>query len=212
INQYIFQRHIPMTTGPSGNVESPSLDAELADSETEADKTVTPVNKVKDASNRELTEINAGVQDEGQAGSDAGKQDEGQAGSNPGNAVELQPQSSHVVHAGPNLEPMDLAENLKLPTEEQVILEEPASSTGTLSYLQNLKKELSFTDQFFMEKTQEKEPEKTNAESEVQSMVTVLINQDTPSVPLMTTLVLDLTTSQSDSLTVNAPLLTSTET
>nr|GEW67861.1 copia protein [Tanacetum cinerariifolium] len=158
-------RHIPMTTGPSGNVESPSLDAELADSETEADKTVTPVNKVKDASNRELIEINAGVQDEGQAGSNA----------------ELQPQSSHVVHAGPNLEPMDLAqmdeeftttaypnvqENLKLPTEEQVILEEPASSTGTLSYLQNLKKELSFTDQFFMEKTQEEEPEKTNAESE----------------------------------------------
>nr|GFC96174.1 hypothetical protein [Tanacetum cinerariifolium] len=55
----------PMTTGPSGNAEWPSLDAELADSETESDKTVTPVNKEKDASNIELTEINARFQDEG---------------------------------------------------------------------------------------------------------------------------------------------------
>ncbi|GKB75340.1 retrovirus-related pol polyprotein from transposon TNT 1-94 [Tanacetum coccineum] len=206
--------------------------------ETESDEIVTPVNKEKDASNRELTEINAGVQDEGQAGSNPGKQDEGQAGSNPGNAAEFQPQPSHVVHAGPNLEPMDLAvsdastqqnpeqmdeeftttaypnvqENLKLPTEDQVILEEPASSTGTLSSLQNLEKELSFTDQFFVEKPQEEEPEKTNAESEVQSMVTVPIHQDTSLVPPMTTPVIDLTTSQSDSPTVHAPLPTSTTT
>ncbi|GJZ24177.1 hypothetical protein Tco_0561636, partial [Tanacetum coccineum] len=84
-------------------------------------------------------------------------------------------------------------ENLKLLTEDQVILEEPASSTGTLS-------EFSFTDQFFMEKPQEEEPEKTNAESEVQSMVMVPIHQDTSSVPPMTTPVNDLTTSQPDSL------------
>ncbi|GJQ99057.1 hypothetical protein Tco_0522042 [Tanacetum coccineum] len=152
-----------MTTKPSRNAESLSLDAKLAlaDSETESDEVVTPVNKEKDASNRELTEINTGVQDEGQAGSNPGKQDEGQTRSNPGNAAEFQPQPSHVVHAGPNLEPLDLAvsdastqqnpeqmdeeftttaypnvqENLKLPTEDQVILEEPASSTGTLSSL-----------------------------------------------------------------------------
>nr|GFC72132.1 hypothetical protein [Tanacetum cinerariifolium] len=130
------------------------------------------------------------------------KQDKGQAGSNPSNAAEFQPQPSHVVHAGPNFEPMDLEttdastqqnpeqmdeeftttaypnvqENLKLPTEDQVILEEPASSTGTLSSLQNLYKELSFNDQFFVEKPQEEEPEKTNAESEVQSMVTISIH------------------------------------
>nr|GEX35931.1 retrovirus-related Pol polyprotein from transposon TNT 1-94 [Tanacetum cinerariifolium] len=153
VNQYIFQMRSPMTTGPSGNVESPSLDAELADSETEFDKTVTPINKEKDASNRELNEINAGV-----------------------------------------------------------ILEEPASSTGTLSSLQNLEKELIFTDQLFVEKPQEEELEKTNAESEVQSMVTVPIYQDTSLVPLMTTPVLDLPTSQSDSPTINAPRLTSTAT
>ncbi|GKA77203.1 retrovirus-related pol polyprotein from transposon TNT 1-94 [Tanacetum coccineum] len=57
-----------------------------------------------------------------------------------------------------------------------VILKEPASSTGTLSSLQNLDKDLSFTDQFFVEKPQEEEPGKTNAEAEVQSMVSVPIH------------------------------------
>nr|GEU35597.1 hypothetical protein [Tanacetum cinerariifolium] len=124
----------------------------MTNSETESDEVVTPVNKEKDASYRELTEINTRVQDEGQVGSNLGKQDEGQARSNPGNAVEFQPQPSHVVHVGPNLEPMDLEKNLKLPTEDQ-----------------------------------EEELEKTNAELEVQSMVTVPIQQDTSSVPPMTT-------------------------
>ncbi|GKB86466.1 hypothetical protein Tco_0958738, partial [Tanacetum coccineum] len=92
-DQYIFQRCTPTTTEPSGNAESPSLDAELAlaDSETESDKEVTHVNKKKDASNKELTKINARVQDEGEARSDPGKQDKGQAGSNPGNAAVFQP-------------------------------------------------------------------------------------------------------------------------
>ncbi|GJX20268.1 retrovirus-related pol polyprotein from transposon TNT 1-94 [Tanacetum coccineum] len=146
-----------------------------------------------------------------------------EAGSNPGDAVESQLQPSHVVHDGPNLEHMELEitdastqqkpeqmdeeftttaylnvqENLKLLTEDQVILEEPASSTRTLSSLQNLDKDLSFTDQFFVEKPQEEEPGKTNAEAEVQSMVSVPIHQDTSSVPPMTTPVIDLTKSQS---------------
>ncbi|GKC89500.1 hypothetical protein Tco_1150149, partial [Tanacetum coccineum] len=205
-HQYILQMHTLETTEPTGPSSQPD------------DEGIT--------------------MNEGRAGSNPGKQDEGQAGSNPGNAAEFQPQPSHVVHAGPNLEPMDLEvtdastqpnseqmdeeftttaypsiqENLKLPTRDQVILEEPASSTGTLSSLQNLDKELNFTDQFFMEKPQEDEPEKTNAKSEVQSMVTVPIHQDTSSVPPMTTPVIDLTTLQSDSPTVHAPLLTSTTT
>ncbi|GJY00872.1 hypothetical protein Tco_0359024 [Tanacetum coccineum] len=94
-----------------------------------------------------------------------------------------------------------------MPTEDQVILEEPASSTGTLSFLQNLEKDLSFTDRFFVEKPHEEESGKTNAEIEVQSMVLVPIHQDTSSVPPMTTPVIDLTTMQSDS-----PLPTSTAT
>ncbi|GJZ85605.1 hypothetical protein Tco_0650944 [Tanacetum coccineum] len=59
---------------------------------------------------------------------------------------------------------------------------------------------------------QEDEPDKSNTEAEVQSMVTVPIHQDTSSVPLMTTPVIDLTMSQPVSTTVQAPLPTSTVT
>ncbi|GKF90300.1 hypothetical protein Tco_0264263, partial [Tanacetum coccineum] len=103
-------------------------------------------------------------------------------------------------------------ENLKPPTEDEVRLEEPASSAGTLSSLQHLDKELSCADQFLVEKSQEDDPEKTNTESEVQSMVIVPIHQDTSSVPLMTTPVIDLTVSQIVPTAVQAPLPTLTAT
>ncbi|GKE24779.1 hypothetical protein Tco_1436291, partial [Tanacetum coccineum] len=104
----------------------------------------------------------------------------------------------------------NVQENLKLPTEGEVRLEEPATSAGTLSSLQNLDKELSFTNQFLAEKSQEDEPKKTNIEAEVQSMVIVSIHQDTSSVPLMTTLAIDLTVSQPVPTAVQAPLPTLT--
>ncbi|GJU52090.1 retrovirus-related pol polyprotein from transposon TNT 1-94 [Tanacetum coccineum] len=131
------KRRTPTTTEPSGHAESSLLYVELGltDSETESDEEVSP-------------EINAGTQDEGQAGPNPSEQDEGQAGPNPGDA---------------------------------------ADSAGTLSSLQNLDKELSFTNQFLVEKSQEVKPDKSNTEAEVQSMVTVPIHQDTSSVPLMTT-------------------------
>ncbi|GJS06190.1 hypothetical protein Tco_0362986 [Tanacetum coccineum] len=128
-------------TEPLGHDESSSLYAKLGltDSETESDE--------------EVPGIDARDQDEGQAAPNPGIQDEGQAGSNPGEAAVSQPQPSHVVHAGPNLEHMDVEENLKLPTEDQVRLEEPTNSAGTLSSLQNLDKEFSFTNQFLEEKS-----------------------------------------------------------
>ncbi|GJV83661.1 retrovirus-related pol polyprotein from transposon TNT 1-94 [Tanacetum coccineum] len=97
---------------------------------------------------------NPGIQDECQAGPNPGEHDEGQAGPNPSSAIESQLQTSHV-------------ENLKLRSEEQVILEEPVSSSGTLSSLHHLDKDLSFTDQYFEDKSQEEEPRKTNAKAEV---------------------------------------------
>nr|GFA19353.1 hypothetical protein [Tanacetum cinerariifolium] len=132
VDQFIFHRCTPMLTTTSGQDKSPSLDVKLAlaNSETE--------------SNNVASKINTGDQDEGQDGPnpsnhDEGQarpkpsvQDEGQVGSNPGDAEESQPKSIHVVHAGPNLEHMDLKENLKLPSEDPVIPEEPASSTRTL--------------------------------------------------------------------------------
>ncbi|GJU19161.1 hypothetical protein Tco_1152503, partial [Tanacetum coccineum] len=101
-------------------------------------------------------------------------------------------------------------EDLKLPTEGEVRLEEPASSNGTLSSLQNVDNDLSFTNQFRAEKSQLDEPKKTNNEMEVQSMVTVPIHQDTSSVPLMTMLVINLTVSQLASTTIQASIPTST--
>ncbi|GJQ97685.1 hypothetical protein Tco_0008824 [Tanacetum coccineum] len=103
-------------------------------------------------------------------------------------------------------------ENLKIQTECEVRLKEPASSVETLSSMQNLDKELSFTNQFIAEKSQEDEPEKTNTEVEVQSMVTVPIHQDTLSVPLMTSPIIDITVSQPASTTVHAsqPISTAT--
>nr|GEY70245.1 hypothetical protein [Tanacetum cinerariifolium] len=69
----------------------------------------------------------------------------------------------------------NVQENLKLPSEDPMIPEEPASSTETLSSLQNLEKEPSFTDQFFVEKQQEEEPGKTNAEVEVSKAVDEIV-------------------------------------
>ncbi|GJZ18229.1 hypothetical protein Tco_0554352 [Tanacetum coccineum] len=186
-------------------------------------------------SDEEVPGIDVGDQDKGQAGPNPGIQDEDQAGSNPGDVAVSQPQSSHVVHAGPNHEHMDfevtdasiqqnpeqmdeefttmaypnVQENLKLPNEDQVRLEEPTSFAEILSSLLNLDKQISFADQFLVEKSQEDEPKKTNTESKVQSMVTVPIHQDTSSVPLMTNPVIDITVSQPVSTKVQAPLPTS---
>ncbi|GJS86254.1 hypothetical protein Tco_0752795 [Tanacetum coccineum] len=116
----------------------------------------------------------------------------------------------------PNTEQMDdeftattypkVQENLKLTTEGEVRLKEPASYARTLSSMKNLDKDLSFTNKFLIEKSQEDEPEKTNTEAEVQSMVTVPIHQDTLSVPLMTTLVINIIDPQFDSTTVPASM------
>nr|GEX00748.1 hypothetical protein [Tanacetum cinerariifolium] len=164
--QLLPERRTPMLAEASGPTESPSLDAELAltDSETESD-------------------------DKGEAGPNPSIQDEGEARSNPGDAAGSQPQLSHVVHAGPNLEPMDLEATDASPLQNPEQLDEEFTTTATQI----------FTDQFFVEKQHEEEPGKTNAEAEVQSMVSVPIHQETSPVPPMTTSVIDLMTSQSGS-------------
>nr|GEW26067.1 hypothetical protein [Tanacetum cinerariifolium] len=182
--QPLPERRTPVPTEPSCHVESPSIYVELGltDSDMEFDEEVSPVVKI-------------GAQDEGQAGLNPSVQIEGQAGSNPGDDAEPQPQSSPVVHAGPNLEHMDLEatdENLKLTVEEHVILEEPASYTQTLSSLQHLDKDFSFGDQFFNDKPSEAENKKTIAETEAELMVSITIHQDTSAIPPMTSPVIDL--------------------
>nr|GEV25494.1 putative ribonuclease H-like domain-containing protein [Tanacetum cinerariifolium] len=178
VDQFIFQRRTPMPTEAFGPAESPSLNAELAltDSEIEFDDVVPKINT--EDQDEGQTGPNPGIQDEGHAEPNPGVQDEGQAGSN---------HDLEATDASPlqNPEQMDeeftitaylnVQENLKLPFEDQLILEEPASSTGTLSSLQNLEKELSFTYQFFIKKQQEEELGKTNAEAEVSKAVDEIV-------------------------------------
>ncbi|GJV63672.1 hypothetical protein Tco_1474500 [Tanacetum coccineum] len=224
--QYIFQRHTPVPSEPAGHEESSSLYAELGlyGSDTESDEEMPSV-------------VRSGAQDEGQAGPDPGKLDEGQAGPNPDDVAESQPLPTPSVLAGPNLKHSDVEitnassqpqpehmdegftamaypnvqENLKLTTNEQVIPEEPTSSTGTLSSLQQLGKDFSFGDQFFNDKQSDAKNEKTTAKTEVESMVSVSIQQDTSVIPPMTSPVIG-PVPRPDSPNVYWPLPTTTTT
>nr|GEX85435.1 hypothetical protein [Tanacetum cinerariifolium] len=154
---------------------------------------------------------------EGQAGSNPDETSKGQAGSDPGD-IEAKVQSilSPVVHVGSDREHTDLdvadvspqpsteqldegftatvysnvQENLKLAVKELVLLEEPASSSGTLSSLQHLSRDFSFGDQFFSDKHSDADK---NEETEVESMVNVTIQQALSSISLMTLPIIDLT-------------------
>nr|GEX75747.1 hypothetical protein [Tanacetum cinerariifolium] len=207
-DQYIFQRRTSTPTRSSRHDESLYAELGLSYSEEESEKVV-PV-------------VDVGGQGEGQAGPDPGAQAEGQTGldANPGNAgADEQPMSSPVVHAGSNREHMDLdvsdvspqpsteqmdegftataypkvQDNLKLTVEEPMLLEEPASSSGTLSSLQHLSKDINFGDLFFSDKPSKGDNDKVNAETEVESMVSVMIQQDMSSIPPMKSPIIDLT-------------------
>ncbi|GJW55476.1 retrovirus-related pol polyprotein from transposon TNT 1-94 [Tanacetum coccineum] len=84
-------------------------------------------------------------------------------------------------------------------------------STGTLSSLQHLAKDFSFGDQFLNDKPSEADNEKTTADTEAESMVSVTIQQDTSIIPPMTSPVIDLVT-RPDSPNVHWPLPTTTTT
>nr|GEU80663.1 reverse transcriptase domain-containing protein [Tanacetum cinerariifolium] len=174
---------------------------------------------------------------EGQARSNPNETSEGQARPDPGDAeAKVQSVTSPVVYVESDREHMDLdvadvspkpsteqldegftvmaypkvQENLKLAIEEPVLLEEPASSSGTLSSLQNLKpvlleepasssgtlsslqnlsRDFSFRDQFFSDKPLEADK---NAETKVESIVNVPIQQALSSISLQTSLIIDL--------------------
>ncbi|GJW60830.1 hypothetical protein Tco_0110165 [Tanacetum coccineum] len=111
-----------------------------------------------------------------------------------------QPLSTPGVHAGPNLEHTDA---------------EATDTTRTLSSLQHLAKDFSFGDQFFNDKPSEADNEKTTADTEAESMMSVTIHQDTSAIPYMTSPVIDLVSSpvinlvsRPDSPNVHRPLPT----
>nr|GEV30554.1 hypothetical protein [Tanacetum cinerariifolium] len=202
-DQYIFRRRVSEPTGSFRHDESPYALLGQSDNEEESEKVVLGAEK--------------GGQDEGQAGSNLDETSKGQAGPDPGDAeAKVQSILSPVVHAGSDREHMDLdvadvspqpsteqldegftatvylnvQENLKLIVEEPVLLEEPASSSGTLSSLQHLSRDFSFGDQFFSDKPSDVDK---NAETKVESMVNVTIQQALSSISLMTSPIIDLT-------------------
>ncbi|GKD15943.1 hypothetical protein Tco_1205101 [Tanacetum coccineum] len=84
-------------------------------------------------------------------------------------------------------------ESLKLTTKEHVHIENPPSSSETLSSTKNLGDAFTFGDQFLNDKSLEDEPGKTNVETEVKSMVTVPIHQASSLAPPLSTPIIDLT-------------------
>nr|GEZ60344.1 hypothetical protein [Tanacetum cinerariifolium] len=138
---------------------------------------------------------NPGDQDEGQVRLNPDEQGEGQAGPNPGDAAASQPQSSPVVHAGPNLEHMDLEATYVSTQPHPEQMDEGFTATAYIS----------FGDLFFNDKQSEADNEKTTAETKAESMVSIIIQQDTSAIPPMTTPIIDLT-SRPDSPNVHQPL------
>ncbi|GKC82208.1 hypothetical protein Tco_1137925, partial [Tanacetum coccineum] len=83
--------------------------------------------------------------------------------------------------------------SLKHTTDEHVFLENPPSSSGTLSSMKNLDDAFTYGDQFLYNKSTEEEPDKANVETKVKSMVSVPIHQASSTAPPLSTLVIDLT-------------------
>ncbi|GKD96483.1 hypothetical protein Tco_1380380 [Tanacetum coccineum] len=134
---------------------------------------------------------------------------EDHAGQNPGH--------SHEALAGTNPEPMHddfiatvypkVHESLKHIMEEHVHLENPLSSSGTLSSMKNLDDAFSFDDQFLNDKPMKEEPGKTTVETKAESMVIVPIHQASTSVPPLSTPIIDLSPLKPVSSPLQEPVI-----
>nr|GEX51325.1 histone deacetylase 14 [Tanacetum cinerariifolium] len=175
-DQYIFQRRVSEPNGSSRHDES--LYAVLGQSNVEEESKKVVLEADDGGQGEGQARPDLGAQAEGQTGSDAGDQDKGQAGSNldeisegqagpdPGNAgADVHSILSHVVHAGLDRDHMDLdvADVSPPPFTEQL-------DEGDKPLNAN-----------------------KNVETEVESMVNVLIQQALSSISLMTSQIIDLT-------------------
>nr|GEZ52920.1 hypothetical protein [Tanacetum cinerariifolium] len=130
--------------------------------------------------------LGADVGGQGQAGSNPDEISEGQARPDPGNAeVDVHSIPSPVVHVGSDREHMDLdvADVSPQPTMEQL-------DEGFTAIAYPKSRDISFGDLFFSDKPLDTDK---NAETEVESMVNVPIQQALSSIPLMTLPIIDLT-------------------
>nr|GEX79061.1 hypothetical protein [Tanacetum cinerariifolium] len=171
VNQYIFQRRVSKPTGSSGHDESPYALLGQLDNQEESKKA---------GSNPDETS-------EGQAGSNPDETSKGQAGPDPGDAeAKVQSNSSPMVHAGSDREHMalDVANVSPQPSTEQ--LDEGFTATVYSNVQENLK--------LVVEELIDKHSDADkNAETKVESMVNVTIQQALSSISLMTSPIIDLT-------------------
>nr|GEU55076.1 retrovirus-related Pol polyprotein from transposon TNT 1-94 [Tanacetum cinerariifolium] len=173
VDGYIFQRRTSTPTGSSEHDESSSLYAKLGLTNNE----------------EEFKEDVPGADAKGQvhAGSDCEHMDLDVAD------VSTQPPPKQMDEGFTVMAYPKVQENLKITVEEHVLLDKLASSSGTLSSLQHLTKDLSFGDLFFSDKPSKADNDKATTETEAESMVSVTIQQDMSSIPPITTLIIDLT-------------------
>ncbi|GJU23870.1 retrovirus-related pol polyprotein from transposon TNT 1-94 [Tanacetum coccineum] len=202
------------STGPSAQPQDDTSANIVRDSPSLVDaKTGTDTDKTNSGGDTEIMQIGE------EQGEDVDNQmnleektDEDQAGPDP--------RESRVALAGPNPEPThdefmanvypNVHESLKFPADEHVILEDPLSSSGTLSLMKNVDDAYTIGDQFLNDKSTKNEPGKLNVEAEVVSMVTVLIYQASSSVPPLSTPVIDLSPPKLVPSTTQAPIFTAT--
>nr|GEX45027.1 monodehydroascorbate reductase [Tanacetum cinerariifolium] len=182
-DQYIFQRRTSTPTGSSGHDESSYAELGLSYSEEESKKVMPGADAGGQSEGQARpdpgaqaegqTGLDASAQDKGQAGSNPDEQFEGQAGPDSGNAgADKQPMSSHVVHAGSDHEHMDFYVADVSPQHSTEQMDEGFTATDKPSKGDN---------------------DKANAETEVESMVSITIQQDMSSIPPMTSPIIDLT-------------------
>nr|GEV54876.1 reverse transcriptase domain-containing protein [Tanacetum cinerariifolium] len=121
--------------------------------------------------------------------------DKGQAGSDPGKTPKSRPP--------PDDDKIDEEQARSDPGKSHVILEDPPSSSETLSSMKNLDDTYTFRDQFFNDKSTEDEPGKHNVDAKVVSMVTVPIHQASTSIPPLSTPIIDLSPPKQINQTIN---------
>ncbi|GJR47168.1 hypothetical protein Tco_1315271 [Tanacetum coccineum] len=177
-----------------------TTDLERTESETEASAPKVDKEQGEVASTTVTSGVGISIHSENQAGSHPGQGHEALARSNLEPMQEDSgPGEEHVALAGPNLERMDedfyataypkVHENLKLRTDEHVILENPKSSSATLSSMKNLDETDNFGDQLLNDKPTKDDQEKTNVVDETDSIIPDLSHQiNTEATTIITTL------------------------
>nr|GFA81275.1 hypothetical protein [Tanacetum cinerariifolium] len=218
-NQFILQRWSPATeeasTGPSTQPQDDASTNIVHES---------PSSTNAETDNQVNLEEKTAELDQGQVRSDPGKTPESRPQPEQEFIKEDQatpdPRVSRVVLVGPNPEPIheefmanvypNVHGSLKLPADEHVILEEPLSSYGTLSSMKNLDDAYTFDDLFLNDKSTEDESGKHNMDSEVVSMVTILIHQVSSLISSLSTPIIDLSPPKLVSSTTQPPIFTTT--